>query len=103
MKAELIWEEIGKDQDGFPIEGKQRRICVYANEKSVARAEMYESMRAGISVKTVLEVRQEDWEKTRHLVDKKPEYATKVIYDGCEYDVVRTWKEGKAIVEIVCG
>lgn len=98
----LIWEEVGKDGDGFE-ERTEHTIKVYCQEKSVTRMEAYESMRAGVSVQAVFEVRQEDWEETRHLVDGKPEYARRVEHDGHEYDIKRTYKTGKAKIEVICG
>lgn len=100
--ALLVWETQEKDKDGFPVPVRNETE-VYAKEKSVTRQEKYLAMNSGVDVKTTLEVRQEDWEQTRHIVDKKPEYARKAIFDGCEYDIIRTYKAGKATIEIVCG
>ena len=101
-EAVLIWNEISKDKDGFPIE-IPRAFDVYVDEKSVRRSEKYEAMRSGISVDLVLELRIEDWERTAHVVDEKKEYARKVQYDGCLYNIIRTWKNGKATIELSCG
>lgn len=98
----LIWSESVKDDDGFPT-NKETVVEVYAREKSATRTEVYESMRAGVSVQTVFEVRQEDWEETRHTVDGKSEYARMVECDGHKYDVIRTYKTGKAKIEVICG
>lgn len=102
MEIELIWEEITKDIDGFPI-NKPKKIKADAEEKSVKRAEVYEAMRAGVSAQTVLEIRQEDWEETMHIVNGKKEYARKVQFDGCEYDIIRSWKVNKSKIELTCG
>ncbi|HJA20713.1 MAG TPA: hypothetical protein H9959_12605 [Candidatus Mediterraneibacter ornithocaccae] len=98
----LIWEEVGKDGDGFEKRTKHA-IKVYCQEKSVTRMEAYESMRAGVSVQAVFEIRQEDWELTRHVIDGKTEYARKVEHDGSRYDIQRTYKTGKAKIEVICG
>ena len=98
----LIWEEIGKDEDGFE-KNAEVSIDAFCKEKSVTRMEAYESMRAGVSVQAVFEIRQEDWEETRHIVNGKPEYARKAEHDGCRYDIVRTYKTGKAKIEVICG
>lgn len=100
-EAKLIWEENGKDADGFPVK-TEHMVETYCREKSATRQECYESMRAGVDVKTVLEIRQETWEKTRHIVNEKPEYARRVEYDECIYDIVRTYKIGKSKIEVVC-
>lgn len=98
----LIWEEIGKDEDGFE-KNEEVSIDAFCKEKSVTRMEAYESMRAGVSVQAVFEIRQEDWEETRHIANGKPEYARKAEHDGRRYNIVRTYKAGKAKIEVVCG
>lgn len=102
MTAILILDKISKDNDGFPV-SESTRIEVYAEEKSITRAEFYESMRAGVSVKTVLEVRQEDFEEAKQIVDGKKEYARKIEYDGEEYEIKRTYRTGKSKIELICG
>ena len=65
----LIWNEIDntkKNENGFP-EPVKHELDVYAEEKSVGRTEKYEAMRTGINVSTVLSLRIEDWELTRHI------------------------------------
>ena len=98
----LIWEEIVKDDDGFPL-NKEHTVEVYCKEKSVTRMEKYESMRAGVSVEKVFEIRKEDWESTRHMENGKPEYARKAEYDGYVYDIQRTYSDNKAKIEVMCG
>ena len=98
----LIWEEVGKDADGFP-QNTEHAVDAYCQEKSVTRLEAYESMRAGVSVQAVFQIRQEDWEETRHTVDGKPEYARKAEHDGHRYDIIRTYKTGKSKIEVICG
>lgn len=90
-----------KDEDGFPIE-KRKEIPVYVREKSATRTEFYEALRSGISIKTVLETRLEDWELSAHMVAGKKEYATQIEYDGSVYDIVRTYKNDKSMIEIIC-
>lgn len=97
----LIWETIGKDADGFE-KSEEHAVDAYCEEKSVTRMEAYESMRAGVSTQAVFEIRQEEWERTRHITDGKPEYARKVEHDGRRYDITRAYKTGKAKVEVVC-
>lgn len=102
MEIELIWEEITKDTDGFPVR-IPKVVEAYAEEKSVRRSEAYEAKRSGVSVSTVLELRIEDWEETMHIVNGKKEYARKVRFDGCEYDIIRAYKVDKAKIELTCG
>lgn len=100
-EAKLLVVTNEKDEDGFPVE-KSIEIPVYVREKSATRTEFYEALRSGISIKTVLETRQEDWEQSAHMVGGKKEYATQIRYDGSVYDIVRTYKNDKSMIEIVC-
>lgn len=101
MEIKLVITQTEKDKDGFPSQIK-KMIRVFAEEKSVTRTEAYESMKAGVNVKTVYEIRQEDWEYAKKLADRG--CIEKII--GCdekEYKIVRTYKVGKAKIEVVCG
>lgn len=100
-EAKLLIISNSKDEDGFPVE-KKEEIPIYVNEKSATRSEFYEALRSDIRIKTVLETRQEDWELSSHMVDGKKEYASKIEYDGSVYDIVRTFKSDKSMIEIVC-
>lgn len=101
MEIKLIITKTEKDKDGFPNQIK-KIVRVFAEEKSVTRTEMHESMKAGVHVKTVYEIRQEDWEYAKKLADRS--CIENII--GCdeqEYKIIRTYKVGKSKIEVVCG
>lgn len=98
----LVYVTNGKNENGFPVEIK-RETEVCCREKSVTRTEFYNAHREGFSVSLVLEVRQEDWELTKHMANGKRAYATKVLYDGGEYDIVRTYRNDKSMIQLMCG
>lgn len=100
-EARLLVVANTKDEDGFPIE-KKSEIPIFVREKSATRTEFYEALRSGVSIKTVLETRLEDWEQSAHMVAGKKEYATQIEYDGSVYDIVRTFRNDKAMIEIIC-
>lgn len=100
-EAKLLVVTNAKDEDGFQIE-KKREIPIFVREKSATRAEFYEALRSGVSIKTVLETRLEDWEQSAHMVAGKKEYATQIEHDGSVYDIVRTFRNDKAMIEIMC-
>lgn len=102
MEATLLWSSKTKDKDGFPIE-EEHSVDVYVEEKSATRMEFYEAMRAGIDVKLVLETRQENFELSVHEESENRAYARKVKYEGDTYDIIRTYKTGKAKIQIICG
>lgn len=91
-----------KDPDGFPSERVTRYEDVYVlKEKSVRATEFYEAKALDLSPRLQLELRQEEWERTEHIVDGIKEYASKVEYDGGTYDVVRYYKRNKSTIEII--
>lgn len=100
-EAKLLIVTNDKDEDGFSIE-KKTEIPIYVSEKSATRTEFYEALRSGITIKIVLETRLEDWELSAHMIGGKKEYATRIEYDGSLYDIVRTYKNDKSMIEIVC-
>ena len=100
-EAVLLIVTNGKDEDGYSVPEKQK-ISIYVREKSITRSEFYEALRSNVQVKIILETRQEDWELSAHMVGKKKEYATQIEYDGSVYDIVRTYKSDKSMIEIIC-
>lgn len=100
-EAVLLIVTNSKDEDGYAVPEKQG-IPIYVREKSVTRAEFYEALRSNVQIKIILETRQEDWELSAHMVGKKKEYASQIEYDGSVYDIVRTYKSDKSMIEIIC-
>ncbi len=101
MEIKLLAIKVKKDQDGFPMEEIQE-VEVFATEKSVTRTELYESMKAGMTAKAVYEIRQEDWNEAKEISDDKCVRRVK-DEDSTEHDIIRTYKVGKATIELVCG
>lgn len=100
-EAVLIYTTSTMDDDGFPVETTEE-VTVYAREKSATRTEFYEAMRSSIDVSAMFEIRQEDWRKTRHLVDGKAKFADRIRYEGATYDIVRAFKNDKSMIEVTC-
>lgn len=98
----LITEIMGKDSGGLPVP-KEWRTEAYAEEKSAVRSEFYEAMRAGINVKATFEMRQEDFELSAREAGGIKAYASKLEHEGAVYAIKRTYKKGKAKIELVCG
>lgn len=101
-EAILLVIQNEKNENGFPIQRKYE-IPVFCKKKSVTHSEFYNAMRADVLVRLILEIRIEEWEESAHIVDGKKEYATKIIYDGGTYDVIRYFEKGKAMVQVTCG
>ena len=99
--AELIYVFNDRDLDGFPVTDTVETE-VYVREKSVKRTEFYEAMRSGITPQIIFELRQEDFELTAHMENGKKVYASKVRYDGAEYDIIRAYKNDRSMIELTC-
>ena len=98
----MIYVENEKDEDGFPVETEKKKE-VYVREKSVGRTEFYEALRSGITVNITFDIRMEDWEQTRHTTaNKKIAYAQKILYDGAEYDIIRTYRTDRSMIQLIC-
>ena len=112
-EAELIAVTNEKDEDGFPVEKEIRYPVIILQEKSVTYAEKYLSAnrsamlanRVMIEPKIILEIRLEDWEQTAHINEStlRKEYATKILYDGAMWDIIRDFHRGRATVELTVG
>lgn len=100
-EAKLLITSNGKDADGYAIE-KRQEIPIFVREKSATRSEFYEAMRQGITVRIMFEARIEDFELSAHMVGDRKEYASQIEYDGAVYDIVRTYKTDKSMIEIIC-
>lgn len=64
---------------------------VFANVKSVTRAEFYSASTAGVKVDIVFEVHAEDFNN-----------QTTVTYSSKNYEVIRAYKKGEGTVELMC-
>lgn len=98
----LIYITHTDDSDGYPIEVEEKTE-VYLNKKSVARQEFYLAMQTGFKPTITFELRIDDYELTKHIVNNKPIYATKIEYDSCIYDIIRTYTKNESMIELTCG
>ena len=101
-RATLIYITNGRDADGFPVE-QEHTVDVWVREKSATRTEYYEALRSGTNVSFVLETRMEDWALSEHITaNGRKAYADRVRYDGGVYDIIRTFKNDKSMIELIC-
>jgi len=78
------------DSDGYPVETNVDTE-VWANKKSVSRAEFYSANQAGINMTQTFEVHTEDWDE-----------QTYVLYETETYKVERAYQKGLGTVELNC-
>ena len=100
--AILIYKESGTDEDGFDIDNITR-YEVYASVKSVKRTEFYSAMQAGMKPAIMMSVRTEDYEQTKHIVDKTAVYAQAVELDGAEYNIIRAYTADNGMQGLTLG
>ncbi len=84
-------------------EAVETKLEIFVNKKSVARQEFYASYQIGVTPTCIFEMRIEDFELTKTIEEgtNKPLYATRILYDGAIYDIIRTY-EKSGMIEITC-
>ena len=101
-EAVLLVVTNGQDEDGFPSE-VETEYPVFVREKSATRAEFYAALNTGITISIVFEMRIEDFNGTMYMsANNKKAYATRIRYDGATYDIVRTYRTDKSMIELIC-
>jgi len=100
--ATLIYLAKSVDSEGFPTE-TPTNYEVFVEKKSIKRSEFYASMQAGMKPSIAFNLRIEDFEATKHIVDLQAVYATKITYDGATYDILRDYSVDDAMTELTCG
>lgn len=95
-----------KDASGFKTSEQSVNTEIFADIKSVNRAEYYEALRNGMNASIIFEVNPDDFE----LADKNVEVegktrkncASKVSYKDKMYRIVRTYKNRSGMLELTC-
>ena len=95
-----------KDASGFKTSEQSVNTEIFADIKSVNRAEYYEALRNGMSVSIIFEVNPDDFE----LADKNVEdngkprkiSASRVSYGDKMYRIIRTYKNRSGMLELTC-
>ena len=86
----LRTEIIGQVADGYQAT-TYIDVEVYANKKSVTRAEFYPAYAVGIEAKIAFEVRSEDYGGQKDI-----------LHEGKAYEVIRSFQKGEGTVELTC-
>ncbi|MEG1686635.1 MAG: phage head closure protein [Angelakisella sp.] len=81
---------VTQDTDGYPTKSSTSRT-IWADVKTATRSEFYSAAAAGIEVAILFVVRSEDYQNERS-----------VLYQGKEYNVVRTYQKDYGLIELTC-
>lgn len=84
-EAKLIYENL---VDGQIVDVETN---VFATMVDIYGNEFYLSYQSGINVQCAFEVNGFDFDETKHIEaeTQRPKYATKILYEGAKYDIVR--------------
>ena len=96
-----------RDSSGFKTGEDTHCVEIFAEEKSVGRAEHYEARRSAMEVSIILSVNPEDFllsvaEITLRDGKTKKVKASKVEYEGTQYQIIRTYKTKAGMLEMTC-
>jgi head-tail adaptor len=98
----LIAVTKGQDADGFPAEVEHPHD-VFADKKSVSRAEFYSSLQAGVTATAVFDTRKVDFDESTYIDAEGKKYeATRLEHDGKPYKILRTYSKDGEMLEITC-
>lgn len=89
-EIQLIGLVEGLDDDGYPVNEQRPQPPILANRLSVRSSEYWQARQSGIDLSYMFEV---------HSFEYNGE--EKMLYDGKEYDIVRTFNKGE-VTELVC-
>lgn len=98
----LIYVTTTDDGEGFDVE-EEVKTEVFAKQKSVKYTQKYLAMQAGVVPEIILEIRMEDWELTKHIVNGFPEYAKKVQIDEAIYSIESDYSPNGSKVFLTLG
>ena len=91
-----------KNQNGFRSE-ERRATTVFANRKSVGRAEFYAAMQVGINQSIAFDVWCADFEEAAYIDrNGKRHFPSRVEDNGVEYNIVRTYTKDGETLELNC-
>lgn len=83
-------------------EVREKKIDVFAARISITRSEFYEAYRSGLDARWVFSMNYDDYLLSREIIEGQTEvFATKIIYQGAEYDVVRMYWPGDGDAEVI--
>lgn len=72
----------------------EERIEVFAEEKSVVRAEFYGAYQVGLNPKHTFIIDSLDYELSRKVIDSVETYAQEVEYNGAKFTIIRSYDDG---------
>ncbi len=95
-----------KDADGFQVEEHAEKVEIFADKKSVGRAEYYAAASTGTRVTIMFVVDADDFKLSEReiTIDGKTKKvkASKIIHDGTTYLIHRTFCKDSGLMEITC-
>lgn len=102
VMVNLIYITAQDDGEGFDV-NTEVKTEVFAKKQSVKYTQKYLAMQVGQNPELQIEIRMEDWELTKHIVNHMPLYATKVDIDGAVYDIKDNYSPDGSRVFITLG
>ena len=100
---QLITIKGSEKEEGFKIKEDTITVEIFAEIQSVGRTQFYGDLRNGINVNIIFAVEPEDFKLGIVRVDGIKIKPSKVIYDGDEYIIKRTYlKKSSGLLEITC-
>lgn len=91
-----------RNRNGFEIGEECQENEIFAEVKSVGRTEYYDALRAGVKTSRIFDVHPEDYQMGCIVKNNKTYRPSRVIYEGTEYRIGRTYCKSIDSMEITC-
>lgn len=85
------------------VEIKKKETAVYAEQKSVGRTEYYASVAAGLTAQYIFDVYPDEYHLGDKIVEDKVYHPSKVLFEGFEYNITRTYSKSCSSIELTVG
>lgn len=96
----------GRDKSGFVTGETVEKTEIFAGKKSVSRTEFYEALRSGRKASIIFVVDPDDLKLSQREIrisgSVRRIKATKVMYEGIQYRIIREYQKDPYNVELTC-
>lgn len=89
-----------RDKDGYMSGEVKSDLPVYCKIKTATRAEAYEALRSGLSVRLTALINADDYNAACVEVGSRKIKPSLLIFDGATYSIVRVYQKDDILMEL---
>ena len=100
VEVTLITVTKETNKSGFK-QATEHKLNVICEKKSVKRSEFYNCLKSNIIPKFAFEMYADEYELTKQVDNDGTHYASKLIYEDEEYEILRTYTDDDFRIELI--